>query len=173
MVMRTSVLQIEHRYDSLTLRSSPGGGGGSTGRAKPRSTAKPIFIITAAAIVATMTAPTLAFVTTHAATANTASQNSAPRESFTPPAYGSVCDASAGLVRLRDPFDDGGVGHAAAFAHGLEAVAATGALELVEQGGEQLGARAAERVTEGDGAAVHVHALHVGLELLLPCEHDR
>src|SRR5438270_2267684 len=72
-----------------------------------------------------------------------------------------------------ETLDDGGVGHAAAFAHGLEAVAAAGALELVEQRGHELGARAAQRVTEGDGAAIHVDLVHVGMVLLLPCQHDR
>ena len=37
----------------------------------------------------------------------------------------------------------------------------------------QLGAGAAERMAEGDGAAVHVDLAHVGLELLLPGQHDR
>ena len=60
--------------------------------------------------------------------------------------------------RRRQPeaLDDRGVGHAAALAHGLQAVAAAGALELVEQRGHEPGARAAERVAEGDGAAVDV-----------------
>ena len=55
-----------------------------------------------------------------------------------------------------EALDDGGVGHAAALAHRLQAVAAAGALELVEQRGHQPGAGAAERVAEGDGAAVDV-----------------
>src|SRR3954447_19136107 len=70
-------------------------------------------------------------------------------------------------------FDDGGVGHAAAFAHRLEAVATAGALELVEQGGHELGARAPERVSESDGTAVDVDLAHVRMVLLLPREHDR
>src|SRR5437867_2978398 len=57
---------------------------------------------------------------------------------------------------LAEPLDDRRVGHAPALAHRLQAVAAAGALELVEQGGHELGAGAAERVAEGDGAAVHV-----------------
>ena len=81
-----------------------------------------------------------------------------------------------GALRRRcdtQPLDDGGVGHAAALAHRLQAVAAAGALELVEQRGHELGAGAAERVTEGDRAAVDVHLAHVGVVLLLPREHDR
>jgi hypothetical protein len=66
-------------------------------------------------------------------------------------------------MAIAKALDDGGVGHAAALAHRLEAVAAAGALELVEQGGHELGARAAERVAEGDGAAVDVDLAHVGL----------
>src|SRR5262245_49047192 len=40
-----------------------------------------------------------------------------------------------------EALDDGGVGHAAALAHGLQSVTAAGALELVEQRGQELGAR--------------------------------
>src|SRR5690606_36694403 len=65
-----------------------------------------------------------------------------------------------------EALDDGGVGHATALAHRLQAVAPTGALELVEQGGQQLRARAPERVAEGDGAAVDVGLGRVGAGLL-------
>src|ERR1700674_3534286 len=70
------------------------------------------------------------------------------------------------------PFDDRCVGHAAAFAHGLQAEATAAALELVDQSGHEPRARAAERVTDGYGAAVDVHLAHVGVVLLLPREHD-
>src|SRR5207248_2004394 len=69
--------------------------------------------------------------------------------------------------------DDGDVGLAAAFAHGLEAVTPAGALELVEQRGHEAGTSGAERVTEGDGAAVHVDLAEVEPGFLLPREHDR
>src|SRR5262245_19057028 len=72
-----------------------------------------------------------------------------------------------------EALDDGGVGHAAALAHGLQAVPAASALQLVEQRGQQLGARAAERVAEGDGAAVDVGLGQVGARLELPGQHDR
>src|SRR3712207_4462300 len=49
---------------------------------------------------------------------------------------------------LPEALDDRGVRHAAALAHGLEAVAAAGPVELVDERGHQLGARAAERVAE-------------------------
>jgi NAD(P)H-dependent flavin oxidoreductase YrpB (nitropropane dioxygenase family) len=56
--------------------------------------------------------------------------------------------------------DDGDVGLAAALAHRLEAVAAAGALELVEQGGHETHTGgAAQRMAEGDGAAVDVDLL--------------
>ena len=42
--------------------------------------------------------------------------------------------------RLAQALDDGGVGHAATFTHRLQAVAAAGALEFVEQGCHELGA---------------------------------
>ena len=42
-------------------------------------------------------------------------------------------------LRLPEPLDDGGVGHAAALAHGLEAPPAAAALELAHEGGEKTG----------------------------------
>src|SRR5918994_5152225 len=74
--------------------------------------------------------------------------------------------------RSAQALDDGGVGHAAALTHRLQAVAAPGALELVEQRGEQLVARAPERVAEGDGAAVHVGLRQVAAGPELPGQHD-
>ena len=62
---------------------------------------------------------------------------------------------------------------AATAAHRHQGVFLVGARELVHGLGEQHGAGAAERVTEGDGAAVGVHRRHVGLELLLPGEDHR
>jgi NAD(P)H-dependent flavin oxidoreductase YrpB (nitropropane dioxygenase family) len=69
--------------------------------------------------------------------------------------------------------DDGDVGLAAAFAHGQEAVAAAGALEGVDQGGEQAGAGGAEGVAEGDRAAAHVDLTEVGAGLALPGQDHR
>ena len=60
--------------------------------------------------------------------------------------------AASGVHELQD----GRVGHAAALAHGLQAVAATRRLELVDEGREQAGSARAERVAEGDGAAARV-----------------
>src|SRR5215469_2478262 len=72
-------------------------------------------------------------------------------------------DLPAGSAALdRDgskALDDGGVRLAAALAHGLEAVAAAGALKLVQQLGGQHRAGRAERMAERDGAAVHVGLL--------------
>src|SRR4051812_30115286 len=51
--------------------------------------------------------------------------------------------------------------HAAADAHGDDGEAAAAAAELVEGSGGELGARAAEGVAQGDGAAVDVE-LFVG-----------
>src|SRR5580692_6241880 len=53
-----------------------------------------------------------------------------------------------------EKLEDGGVGLAAALAHGLQAVPGAGRLHVVDQGGHDPGAAAAERVTEGDRAAV-------------------
>src|SRR5262245_60364526 len=47
-----------------------------------------------------------------------------------------------------EPLDDRHVGLAAALAHGLQPIAATGPLELVEQGGHDPGAGGADRVAE-------------------------
>src|SRR4051794_22093951 len=58
-------------------------------------------------------------------------------------------------------------------AHGHDAVAATGALELVQRLGEKYRAGAAQRVAEGDGTAIGIDLLHVDAELLAPCQHDR
>src|SRR3546814_12647890 len=68
---------------------------------------------------------------------------------------------------------DGDVGLAAALAHGLQAVATTGALELGEEGGHEPCPRGPEGVAERDGAAVDVHLREVDVELALPCEDDR
>src|SRR4029079_10907169 len=92
--------------------------------------------------------------------------NNQSTSTMTPPGYDR---AGRDLQAL----DDGGVGHAAAFAHRLEAVPAAGALELVEQRRHQAGARCAERVTERNGAAVRVHLRHVRVVFLLPRQHDR
>ncbi len=54
----------------------------------------------------------------------------------------------------------------------MRAVALPRALELVEGGAEEHGAGGAERVAEGDGAAVDVDALGVDAELLDGLEDD-
>src|SRR5436309_2491859 len=72
-----------------------------------------------------------------------------------------------------EPLDDGGVGETAALAHRLQSVPAAGALEIVQQRGHEPRARATEWMTERDGAAVHVDAVHVGVVLLGPREDHR
>ncbi len=47
------------------------------------------------------------------------------------------------------------------------------ALELVEHGPEEHRARGAERMTEGDGAAVHVHPRGIDAELANRLQHHR
>src|SRR5438105_2693799 len=76
-------------------------------------------------------------------------------------------------TRWLQPFDDGDVGLAAALAHGLQAVAAAGALELVEQGRHQTHAGGAQGMAEGDGAAVDIDLGQVGARLPLPGQHAR
>src|SRR5579872_6918761 len=75
---------------------------------------------------------------------------------------------TAAMTRRLEPLDDRGVGHAAALTHGLQAVAAAGGLEVVQQRGHQLGAGATERVAEGDRAAARVQLVLVRTELLRP-----
>src|ERR671910_680079 len=72
-----------------------------------------------------------------------------------------------------EPFDDGDVGLASALAHRLQAPAPAGALELIEQRGHEPGAGGAQRVPEGDGAAVDVDLGRVGAGLAPPGDHDR
>src|SRR5690606_6656966 len=62
---------------------------------------------------------------------------------------------------LSETLDDRHVGHAAAFAHGLQTPALAAVLQGVDERGHQLGARGAQRVAEGDGAAVDVQLVRV------------
>src|SRR5213596_2213388 len=71
-----------------------------------------------------------------------------------------VTKVRASLRRLlRHALDDARTAHAAADAHGHEAVALLAAAKLVEDGYGQLRARATERMAERDGAAVDVDPL--------------
>src|SRR5690606_11214838 len=69
------------------------------------------------------------------------------------------------------PLDDGAGGEGAAAAHRDERRVLVAALELVQGGGDQAAAGAADGVAEGDGAAVGVHVLPVRLVELTP-RHD-
>src|SRR4051812_10968664 len=98
-----------------------------------------------------------------------------PWRSTTTPLVRGRCSASASAKRRSrgsaQALDDGGVGQAATLAHRLQPVTAAGALQLVEERGHELRARAPERVTEGDGATVDIDLVHVGMVLLLPGQH--
>src|SRR5215469_5809546 len=61
-----------------------------------------------------------------------------------------------GCYKLPQPFDNHSIGHAAALADGLEAIAATSALQFVQENGGEARARGSQRVTDSNGAAVHV-----------------
>src|SRR2546428_1248017 len=78
---------------------------------------------------------------------------------------------------LAEALDDGGVGHATALAHRLEAVAGAAALQLVQHRGHELGPGRSQRVADRDGATVRVDVvvepLFVDAELSLPRQHDR
>src|SRR5262245_36481540 len=69
--------------------------------------------------------------------------------------------------------DNGHVGHAAALAHGLEAIPQTLRPERMHEGGHQLGAGGAQGVSQRDGAAVDVEPVGVGAQLLEPCKGHR
>src|SRR5947209_4421511 len=81
----------------------------------------------------------------------------------------------AGLVGHRrhsaEPLHEGGGAEAAAAAHGDQAGLGIPAFQLGEQGREQPPAGRADRMAEGDGAAVDVHPVHVRLELPFPGQH--
>src|SRR5437867_12725522 len=68
--------------------------------------------------------------------------------------------------RGREAFDDHGVGQAARFADDLEPEAAVALLQRIQQRGGQPGPGGAERMAEGDGAAVDVDLVEVGADLL-------
>src|SRR5262249_62086254 len=74
---------------------------------------------------------------------------------------------------LLQPFDDRRDPLTEADAHRLQTKALVGPLEVVQQRGHELGAGAAERMTERDGAAVDVDAAHVWMQLALPRQDDR
>ena len=58
--------------------------------------------------------------------------------------------------RLTQTLDDRGVGHAAALAHRLQPVPPATLLEGVDQCGHDASAAGAQRVADGDGAAVDI-----------------
>src|SRR3990172_7221044 len=73
----------------------------------------------------------------------------------------SSCTSGSSSRPWLEPPHDRGDPLPEADAHRREPVAAARAFQLVEQGGEEPGPRAPQRVAEGDGAAVHVHLRHV------------
>src|ERR1700687_5971280 len=73
---------------------------------------------------------------------------------------------------LCQPFNNGAVRHAAALAHGLEAIATTVALQFVEEHGHEASARRAEGMTDRNCPAVDVDAAQIGPGLVLPGQDD-
>ena len=89
--------------------------------------------------------------------AGTPRSRPAPCASFSPRP-----DPGAGLRRLRsDPLDDRAGRHRATGAHRDQRGGLVAPLQLVQRGGDQPGAGRADRVTEGDRAAVDVDLVHV------------
>ena len=72
--------------------------------------------------------------------------------------------------RLAQTLDDGGVGHPAALAHGLQTVAAAALLERVDQRGHDPSAASAERVANPDRTAVDVRLGQVRAGVVGPSE---
>src|SRR3984957_10772979 len=72
-----------------------------------------------------------------------------------------------------EQLEDGGVGLAAALAHGLQAVPGAGGPHVVHERRHDPGAAAAEGVAEGDRAAVRVQPGRVGAGLRQPREGNR
>jgi hypothetical protein len=54
------------------------------------------------------------------------------------------------------PFNDGCVGHTAAFTHGLHSVATAVALKFVHKSRHQSSAARAQRMSEGNRAAINI-----------------
>src|SRR5438067_1954998 len=72
----------------------------------------------------------------------------------------------------RQPLDGGGVGLAAALAHGLEAVAAADRVEVVAQRRGDAHAGGPQGMADGDGAAARIEAIALGQELPGPHQGD-
>jgi hypothetical protein len=64
-------------------------------------------------------------------------------------------------IHLPQSFNDRGVGHAAAFAHGLQSLMDAGTFQFVEQCGHQPRASRARGMPERYGAAVDVDAREI------------
>ena len=77
-------------------------------------------------------------------------------------------------VDASDQFEDGRVGHPAALAHGLQAVADPVLAHPVHQRRHEAGAGRTERVAQGDGAATGVRQGRVGTGVRVPgAQHRR
>src|ERR1700744_328597 len=85
------------------------------------------------------------------------------------------CSGSKTVRRIvrSEQLEHGGVGLAAALAHGLQPVPDAVCTHVVHERGHQPGAAATERVTERDRAAVGVQHLGVGTGLGQPGQRDR
>src|SRR6478752_1265346 len=98
-----------------------------------------------------MTTPTASAITTRRTSQRAWSMRAQDRQWLRPSRLGRRrCG-----VFLTEALDDRRVRHTAALAHRLQAVAAAAALELVDERRHEPRPRTAERVTEGDRAAVH------------------
>src|SRR3984885_15349736 len=87
--------------------------------------------------------------------------------------FGAGRDPSGYWGRVLPALDDRDVGLTAALAHRQQAAPLAGALERVQQRGEQPRAGRSQGVAEGDRAAAGVDAGEIRAGLALPGEHDR
>ena len=88
--------------------------------------------------------------------------------------YGDILDLRITRVKRKngqlaselEAFEDTGGAHATADAHGDHAVAGVAALQFAHERGGEFGSGAAERMAEGDGAAVGIDARGIQIGLL-------
>jgi hypothetical protein len=75
--------------------------------------------------------------------------------------------------RLVQSLDDGGVGHAAALTHRLQRVSAAALFQSVDKRRHDASAAGAQRMSDGDGAAIDVGLRQIGTGVLGPGQHYR
>src|SRR5437588_12526429 len=84
----------------------------------------------------------------------------------------SSCSSVGAKLSIElNPFNDHAIGHAAAFTHGLQAVATASTLQFVQENSSKACARGSQGVTNGNCSTIHVDPLPIRSCLTLPGEH--